>query len=70
MNDIFRKNIDPRCIYCARGSDIGEAEVVCLRYGIVNAYGCCKSFKYDPLKRVPPKPAKLVRNYSDDDMKL
>ena len=47
---LFRKDIDPRCAYCARGSRIGEDKVACVKRGIV---------VYDPLRRVPPRPMKL-----------
>ena len=70
MNGIFRKNIDPRCIYCSRGSSISDNEVICLKRGIVEAYGSCRSFRYDPFKRIPPKPVRLSKNYSDSDFKL
>ena len=28
---LFRKNIEPRCLYCAHGSAISEREVICRR---------------------------------------
>ena len=52
---LFRKNIDPRCAYCAKGSRINDEQVVC----------------YDPLKRVPPRPMKLdATRLTEDDFKL
>ncbi|MEG0779612.1 MAG: hypothetical protein RRY95_05980 [Oscillospiraceae bacterium] len=56
---LFRKNIDPRCAYCARGSQINEREVACEKKGIVAVEDHCRAFRYDPLKRVPPRPAVL-----------
>lgn len=56
---LFRKNIDPRCAYCKRGSQINEREVACVKHGIVPVEYHCRSFGYDPLKRVPPRPAVL-----------
>lgn len=70
VTNIFRKNIDPRCVYCSRGSSISGNEVICLRHGIVEAYGSCRSFRYDPFKRIPPKPVRLSKNYAESDMKL
>ena len=29
---------------------------MCLKKGIVPAGGSCRAFRYDPLKRMPPKP--------------
>ena len=68
---LFRKDIDPRCAYCARGSRINEEQVACVKRGVVPASDRCGAFKYDPLKRVPPRPAKLdASRLSDDDFKL
>ena len=56
---LFRKDIDPRCAYCQRGQQINEREVACVKRGIVPMEDHCRAFKYDPLKRVPPRPATL-----------
>ena len=53
---LFEKNIEPRCAYCKRGAALEGGEVACIRKGIVSAAGSCRAFRYDPLKRVPPKP--------------
>ncbi len=70
MSGLFRKKIDPRCLYCARGVSLDPNEVMCIKCGIVKPYGTCRQFRYDPLKRVPPKPVKLSRNYTAEDMKI
>jgi len=68
---LFRKDIDPRCAYCARGSRINDEQVVCVKRGVVSAADRCGAFKYDPLKRVPSRPAKLdASRLSEDDFKL
>ena len=56
---LFRKDIEPRCAYCAKGSAINDREVVCSRKGVVAVEYHCRRFKYDPFKRVPPRPVKL-----------
>ena len=56
---LFRKNIDPRCAYCQRGQQISETDVMCVKHGIVPVEHHCRGFHYDPLKRVPPRPASL-----------
>ena len=56
---LFRKNIDPRCADCQRGQQINDREVACVKHGIMAVEDHCRSFKYDPLKRVPPRPAVL-----------
>ena len=56
---LFRKNIEPRCAYCEHGGLINEREVACVKQGVVPMEHHCRSFRYDPLKRVPPRPAAL-----------
>lgn len=52
----FEKKMEARCAYCKHGSSLGEERVMCLKKGIVSAAGSCRRFRYDPLRRVPPKP--------------
>ena len=54
---LFRKNIDPRCTYCQRGTQLDEAHIACIKKGIVSPGDHCPSFVYDPMKRVPAQPA-------------
>ena len=56
---LFAKKIEPRCAYCARGTDLADGQVICLKKGVVSAGYACRAFRYDPLKRVPPKPVSL-----------
>ena len=68
---LFRENIDPRCAYCRFGTPLKTPDGIgCVRHGVMDASSHCRSFKYDPFKRVPPKPAKLFKNYSDTDFRL
>ena len=53
---LFQKTIDPSCTYCKRGKQIGEDTVLCQKKGVVSPEGACNRFRYDPLKRVPPRP--------------
>ena len=53
---LFAKDMDPRCAYCQRGTPLEGGKVMCVKKGIVAAAGSCRRFRYDPLKRVPPKP--------------
>lgn len=55
---LFRK-MDPRCAYCQQGQQINEKDVMCVKKGIVSADSHCRRFRYDPLKRMPPRPATL-----------
>ncbi len=56
---MFRKDIEPSCAYCVRGSQINEREVACVKKGIVPVEFHCRRFQYDPLRRVPPRPVQL-----------
>ena len=68
---LFRKNIEPSCAYCQRGTQINENDVACLKKGIVPVEGHCRAFKYDPLKRVPPRPVSLnTEKLTQEDFKL
>jgi len=68
---LFRKDIEPRCAYCRYAGMLSASEVTCAKKGVVSAEGSCRRFKYDPLKRVPPKPARLMlRNVKDEDFQL
>ncbi len=68
---LFRKDIDPRCAYCARGSRIGEDKVACVKKGIVAPEHSCGAFVYDPLRRVPPRPLKLdTEKLNEGDFQL
>jgi len=55
MRNPFRKDIEPRCAYCAHGSAVNECEVACSRRGVVDSADSCRHFRYDPLRRVPPR---------------
>ena len=66
MRNPFRKDIEPRCAYCAHGSAVNECEVACSRRGVVDG-----SDRYDPLRRVPPRPASLdPKAHSPEDFSL
>ena len=69
--NLFQKKIDPRCGYCARGRDIGGGQVLCGKKGVMSAGSACRAFRYDPLKRVPPRPAKVdFAALKDEDFQL
>lgn len=56
---LFQKKIEPRCAYCARSRELSQEQVVCDKKGVMSAQSSCRSFQYDPLRRVPPRPAKM-----------
>ncbi|MGI6577904.1 MAG: hypothetical protein ACOX1Q_07755 [Eubacteriales bacterium] len=68
---LFRKDIEPMCAYCHYSNKLSNVELSCKYRGVTRASDSCRHFKYEPLKRVPPKPARLVtRGLSDEDFKL
>ncbi|MCI8651883.1 MAG: hypothetical protein HFF05_05535 [Oscillospiraceae bacterium] len=69
--NLFQEGIEPRCTYCAHGAALEEGKVLCAKKGVTAAGGHCGKFKYDPLKRVPPKPARLeTSKLSAEDFRL
>lgn len=54
---LFQEKIDPRCVYCLRAVALDNGQMACPKMGIVSPGGACRKFRYDPLKRVPPRPA-------------
>lgn len=68
---LFQKKIEPRCSYCARSRALNDEEVVCSKKGVVSAGSHCRAFKYDPLKRTPPRPARAdFSRLTEEDFKL
>lgn len=53
---LFRKNMEPRCGYCKFAAAAEPGLVVCCKKGIRPETAHCRKFRYDPLKRMPPKP--------------
>lgn len=44
---------------------------VCPKKGVMSAGSHCRSFRYDPLLRTPPRPAKMAGlNLNDEDFSL
>lgn len=68
---LFRKNIEPRCGYCTRGARIDETHVACVKRGVVEDTDKCPAFRYDPLRRMPPRPAEVsTANLSPQDFQV
>lgn len=53
---LFSKKIEPRCAYCKRGKIIDSDTILCKKRGITPPDSFCPVFRYDPLKRIPPRP--------------
>ena len=55
---LFGNRIPPACRYCetALRCSALDGTVLCSRKGVVAADYSCKSYQYDPLKRIPKQP--------------
>jgi len=67
--DLFVKGHAPACAYCQHVERQGNI-LQCPKHGVVLSTQKCRSFVYDPLKRVPPKPAVLKTDYENDEFKV
>ena len=74
---LFRRDMEPFCGYCAyatRDCNINSREIICnKRGGVMPTDYHCRAFRYDPLKRVPPRPATLAirtRRFKPEDFML
>ena len=71
MTSLFQNKIEPRCAYCARGRTLSQDQVACPKKGVMSAASHCRAFQYDPLRRTPPRPAKVeFSNLKDEDFSL
>ena len=52
---LFQTSIEPRCAYCAKGRELGPDQILCPKRGVMSGGSHCRAFRYDPLKRVPPR---------------
>lgn len=50
------EKIEPRCAYCRWAAPLEGEEMICEKKGVVPAAGHCFRFRYDPLRRIPPRP--------------
>ncbi len=53
---LFRKKIEKSCLYCALGAKLAGDVILCTKRGITVPRSKCRKFRYDPCKRVPPRP--------------
>jgi hypothetical protein len=66
---LFQKH-KPMCLYCVWGRSLSENEILCRYAGVTAPDYMCRRFEYDPLRRIPPKPVKMMSNYTSDDFKI
>lgn len=62
IKKLFKDDIEPRCAYCEFGKISGDRKsILCRRRGIMTGDYSCRSFVYDPLKRVPKKSPEMQK---------
>lgn len=58
------------CSVCRNGRPApGGGQILCPKRGVVAPEDCCRAFRYDPLKRVPPRPVRPAA-FSEEEFKL
>ncbi len=68
---LFRNDLEKSCDYCAHGAKLGEEQILCTKRGVVSVDDPCGKFRYDPLKRTPPRPkAPDFSVYDEEDFSL
>jgi hypothetical protein len=68
---LFRKKMPKSCVYCTHGTKLNEDQVLCVKKGVVSIEGKCRKFRYDPCKRIPPRPKMPdFSQYSSEDFTL
>lgn len=64
MKKLFGNNIAPSCEYCSL-AQFKDDKYICSRNKNIKDYKC-RSFAYDPLRRVP-KSSPALRQFSPED---
>lgn len=65
-----KKETTPACRICSHGILSADGEsVLCVKTGIRQLDSSCRSFKYDPLKRVPMR-RKGMGSFTKEDFEL
>ncbi|MGM9651387.1 MAG: hypothetical protein ACI3VX_05575 [Faecousia sp.] len=65
---LFRKHVAKFCAYCAHAGKVDDEQMLCRKYGFVSCGHKCRHFRYDPLKRTPPRlSAKDFSQFDEQD---
>lgn len=68
---LFRKKIERSCAYCIYSTKLESDCVLCIKHGVVPIDKNCRKFRYDPCKRIPPKPKAMdFAKFDSEDYSL
>lgn len=68
---LFRKKMPHSCDYCQNGTKLEDDSILCTKKGLLPTDTPCRKFKYDPCKRIPPRPKALdFSKYDQEDFSL
>ena len=68
---LFRKKIKKDCLYCQYAKAVNDKVLICQKRNDQAALKPCLRFKYDPCKRIPPRPkAPDFTSYNENDYSL
>lgn len=68
---LFRKKIERACSYCCHGTKLEDGMILCAKKGVKEADAKCRRFRYDPIKRIPPRARAMdFSRYEEDDFSL
>ena len=68
---LFRKKQPRACAHCVHGTQISNGQILCIKRGVKSEFDACRSFKYDPCKRIPVKAKNLdFLKYDNEDFSL
>ena len=70
MASVFNKKLTRPCKYCLYSTELNfTKEVLCKKRGISDSDGCCRHYKYDPLKREPVRQT-IDKEYTKEDFEI
>ena len=65
------KKMPRSCRYCTHGVCVDGLQIVCSKKALLQEDISCRRFRYDPLKRVPPRRKALdFSKYDQEDFSL
>ncbi|MDR0314879.1 MAG: hypothetical protein LBH71_02880, partial [Oscillospiraceae bacterium] len=67
MQSLLNRDISPSCKYCLLGRmSPDKKSILCVKRGVMSLESSCRRFKYDPLKRQPPRLPKIGQFSRED----